>query len=803
LKCDDRKPAAITFPLHVRRGDVLLSLTIAILPFVVFWRQAFLQAFWWVFDVREYFFAYHEAARRVLQSDALPLWNPYAFSGMPLLGDGQTAMFYPPNWLFFLMPAPAALNWAILLQFSIAGVGMYLYTRGLGLSRAPSVTSAVVYMFSGFMVSHIVHLSILSGAALVPLVFLGVERAIVLQSRRWFVVAALFIALQVFTGHPQIPAYAAVAAAIYAPVRALTIHGLRAAVIAPLKVWLMYLLGFGISAIQLVPWAEVAAHSPRAARVTESFLFGLHLGRFDLLLAIFPFLRGSVQTGVFGSSLPGEGVASGIWEHGFYVGIIPLLLAAVAVIGIRREGGVNLKSLTMIWCLITAVALFSASGAIALWRWVIMATPFIGRLRAVVRVLVLADVGLAVLAGIGLQRILAAGRQPGMRRRLLAIAMCAVLIPFTAALVIQAPALRDILTRVDLIYTGFRLPNVWVPLLLCVAAASVFLWWANRGATRVSLLVAAILAALDLGLFAYSFHPSGGREKFGGPPVASFLKRDAGLFRIMPFCGHPNVGQYWDALQGSASMPYGISSANGFNSLQTREYTDYLFSPSWMDVSYGLFSDEHALEPESPLLSSLNVKYVLIPQHEHVTPGSSFRQVYRDAAVTVYENLNAYPRAWFPETVEVRESPTDILSRVRADGFDGRKVALIQARDGPALRIDATRPAAPGSISYGDWGPDHLSLTTSAPGSRVLVLSEMFFPGWDAFIDGKETPIYRANYLFRAVQVPGGTHDVSFTYRPGSALWGMTISMLASLIAIVVAGVTPGIRWGSLAIRSR
>jgi hypothetical protein len=780
--------------MHVRRADVLLPLTIAMLPFLVFWRQALLLAFWWVWDVRDYFFAYHAAAKRVLQSGAFPLWNPYAFSGMPLLGDGQTAMFYPPNWLFFLMPARAALNWAILLQFSIAGVGMYLYTRSLGLSRAPSVTSAISYMFSGFMVSRIVHLSILSGAALVPLAFLGVERAIVIQSRRWFVVAALVISLQVFSGHPQIPAYAAVAAAIYAPVRALTIRGLRAAAVAPLILCLMYLLGFGISAVQLVPWAELARHSPRAAGVTEWFLFGGHLGRGDLLLAIFPFLRGSVQTGVFGSSLPGADAAAGIWERSFYVGIIPLLLAAVALIAIRREDSVNLKSLTMIWCLITAAALFSATEATALWRWVIMSTPFIGRLRGVYRVLVLADVGLAVLAGIGLQRILAAGRQPWMRRRLLVIAMCALFIPFASALVIQTPALRDRLSGANLIYTSFKLPNVWAPLLLCVAAASIFLWWANRAATRTSLLVAAMLAAVDLGLFACSFHPSGGREKFVEPPVASFLKRDGGLFRIMPFCGHKNVGQYWDALQGSASMPYGISSANGFNSLQTREYTDYLFSPSWMDVSYGLFSDEHTLQTESPLLSSLNVKYVLIPQHEHVTPGSSFRQVYRDAAVTVYENLNAYPRAWFPETVKLRESPADILSLVRADGFDGRKVALIQARDKPALRIDATQPDTPGSISYGDWRPDHLSLATSAPGSRVLVLSEMFFPGWHAFVDGKETPIYQANYLFRAVQVPGGTHEVSFTYRPFSVLSGLTISLLATLIAVMVAGIKPGTR---------
>ena len=75
----------------------------------------------------------------MLADGHLPLWNPYVFSGIPLLGDGQTAMFYPPNWLFFLLPAETALNLVVLLQFSIAGVGMFAFARTLGSVAAACV----------------------------------------------------------------------------------------------------------------------------------------------------------------------------------------------------------------------------------------------------------------------------------------------------------------------------------------------------------------------------------------------------------------------------------------------------------------------------------------------------------------------------------------------------------------------------------------------------------------------------------------------------------------------------------------
>ena len=148
----------------------LLIAALLLLPVAVYIRPALLRDVFYFHDVQYYFYPYHALAARLVANGELSLWNPYAFSGLPLLGDGQTALFYPPSWLFFLLPGGAALNYDILLQFSIAGASMFLFARSLGLWRLPAFLGAVVYMFCGFLTARVVHLSILSGAAFILLV---------------------------------------------------------------------------------------------------------------------------------------------------------------------------------------------------------------------------------------------------------------------------------------------------------------------------------------------------------------------------------------------------------------------------------------------------------------------------------------------------------------------------------------------------------------------------------------------------------------------------------------------------------
>jgi len=253
-------------------AGLLAPLALAGLPFILFAPVTFM---WRVFsaqDLQAYFYPYHVLPARMIAEGHLPLWNPYVFSGIPLLGDGQTAMFYPPNWLFFLLPGETALNLVVLLQFSIAGVGMFAYARTIGLWRVPAFVAALAYMFSGAVTARAVHLSIMSGAALLPAVLACVERLLASRGRgatRWCALTAVALACQATAGHPQVPIYTALAVGIVTVVRAAELRtrteGWRQVRTAVLLVAAAYGLGYALAAVQLVPWIEFARLSTRAA----------------------------------------------------------------------------------------------------------------------------------------------------------------------------------------------------------------------------------------------------------------------------------------------------------------------------------------------------------------------------------------------------------------------------------------------------------------------------------------------------------------------------------------------------------
>src|SRR5688572_24009891 len=115
--------------MNSNRRSTWIGLAIALLPFVLFLPETLgLRAFY-VSDFQNYFYPYRKAAVGLVLAGNLPLWNPYAGGGMPLLGDGQTALFFPPNWLAYVMRPIRALMLATIACYSIAGVGFYAFAR--------------------------------------------------------------------------------------------------------------------------------------------------------------------------------------------------------------------------------------------------------------------------------------------------------------------------------------------------------------------------------------------------------------------------------------------------------------------------------------------------------------------------------------------------------------------------------------------------------------------------------------------------------------------------------------------------
>ena len=115
---------------------------------------------------------------------------------------------------------------------------------------------------------------------------------------------------------------------------------------------------------------------------------------------------------------------------------------------------------------------------------------------------------------------------------------------------------------------------------------------------------------------------------------------------------------------------------------------------------------------------------------------------------------------------------------MKATGFDGRRQAVVESTDLPALEPSTSPTKATATRT----SPNELRVTTITTEQRFLVVSEMFYPGWRAYIDDTATPIFRTNYLFRGVVVPAGRHVVRFVYRPASIVVGVAVSSLTLVL---------------------
>ena len=769
-----------------------IPLVLALLPFLLFLPLTLGQRTFFVHDLQYYFYPYHIVSANIVRGGSLPLWNPYAFSGIPLIGDGQTAMFYPPNWLFFLFPGALALSYAVLLQFSIAGVGMYLCARHFGLSALPALIAALSYMFSGFLTARIVHLSIMSGAALVPLLVWLADRALTLRTPRAFVAAAAGAALHAFSGHPQIPVYTALGLGLLALVRAAESGRWRFFLMLPLRLVGIYLFGYAMAAIQLAPWIELGLASPRAAGATFEFVMGTGAHGPDWLLFLFPFLYGQIEPHLFGNVPMGISAAVRAWEHSAYVGILPLALAPLGVAlllarTLRRQ--FDTRWYTLLWLLLLALAgVIIGAGKYSPLAGLVYATPVLGKLRDVERALVLVSFALALFAAFGLQWLI---EWRSMGARLVA--------GLSAALIVVAPAFwvwfagrhggGKILgvEPTNLHHLLESRPSAYVPLALALASGALLVFWALRRPGPRTLALAALLLLADMGVYAASYQPLMNAAQFERQPaVLSALQSGGQPFRKATFLSGSNdmtPGAAQETLAVSWAMAFGVEDINGFNSLQPRRYTDYLYGPQVGDVSYGYLGKPALLQANSPILSSLNVRYLLVPVDMTQPPiGPQFRQVYRSREVRVFENTLVWPRAFFTGSARSENDPAVVLSAVTAPGFDARQASLVEG----ALPTDLAAGPGVSSASVSNQAPNRLEIAASTDAPRLLVVSEMFFGGWRATIDGAEVPILRTNYLFRGVVVPTGAHTVVFEYRPLSVELGLAATLAALAIALVV-----------------
>jgi hypothetical protein len=155
---------------------------------------------------------------------------------------------------------------------------------------------------------------------------------------------------------------------------------------------------------------------------------------------------------------------------------------------------------------------------------------------------------------------------------------------------------------------------------------------------------------------------------------------------------------------------------------------------------------------------------------------------YGDRDVVIYENRDAFPRAWVAGQAVV-VGPGESLARLAEGQFDPWRQVVLE--DWPSDRRGVL--GAPDDWARSASGP-HGSVTVRARAANggFLVLADPYYPGWRAFVDGGEVNILRANHLFRAVPLPPGEHEVRFVFEPSSLRAGALVTLLGAIAAVVL-----------------
>jgi hypothetical protein len=724
---------------------------VAAAPLVVFWQAVVGQRVLAPIDGYRHYLPLHVLAARMLRHGHLPVWNPYTFSGYPLLATNQAAVLYPPNWAFVVFPEVAANNAVVIVNFVIAGVGGFLLSRRLCGDDLGALVSGLGFAFCGFMFAHIPHQSMIASVAWLPWVVWGFELLRARVSAGRLAIGGGAFALVALAGHSQMVFLTVVVLAVYAAVLALASSQARwrPLVLAAALV----VAGGGLAAVQLLPTAAII-HATDRAKLDYASATTYSLPASHTPLLVFPYLFGGQSPT---ARISGRHPYVGAWELrelSGYAGAAALVLAAAGLAIARRDKRVVALVAVGGVCFVMALGSSTPVGRL------VYALPIAGQFRAWGRYLAGVDLVVAILAGYGI----AALRSDATARRARQTAVIAGVVIVVGGLVV--PHVGPV---------AAHHPDAgWAVALPSVAAAAAALLAALVG--RMPRLAAGALTAvvaLDLVL------------SFGAFTEWRTMSPDRKTVDVaLTFVRWPpdapgGIDRYVDLSQRSSAVrdevdiaaTNGSRGVNGFDPLAPRDYLE-----AAGDMSYfGLVTTPAAFtRPQSHLLDLLRVSVVL---DDDPADRTAPRRWQREPALPESFVVGAAARV-------SRAHALDALQGVVS--FDPRTTALVEAR----CRVcDAVRnPGPAGTSEVTRREPSRRTLDVRADRAAMVVVSEAWFPGWHATVDGHAAPVVRVDGIVQGVAVAAGHHTVELRYRPPGLRAGVLVSVF-TIAALATAGV--------------
>lgn len=722
------------------------------------------------------------------------LWIDSLYSGFPAAADPQVQHWYPISLFWALIPH--SWNCFMLSAYVLASCFTYGYVKKLTRSKFAATFSGLAYGMSGFMMVHLGHTAMVHSAAWIPLIIWSLEELRGKFTGQWLVIGSLAIACSILAGHPQISVYSFVLAIVYA----LVLGG--QALIGRWNYYKAFLgvtvLGIALGAIQTIPTAELASLGLRPDMTFEEFN-SFSLPPVEAIKLIFPYILGASHPVSWLYNIPYFGSWNFV-EMAGYAGIITLILALVGLIYAPHRSIAKFWGFTALFCFLLTL------GDVTPLSWVIYHTPLLNSFRVPARHLIEITFAFSVLAGMGLTSIT---RHLLSQKQLLKI--IAYSSGFVSLLVLVVFLSKDTLIDEIIDEVGQEAASQFtllpwsnlalgIPLLILVVAIvfSIYLIrFPEHKIVRYSLL---LLLIFDLGSFGWFCEWKYSPSLSVMQPTAVVQKYSQILNRshqrILPIRG---VKADWDEIPVNISRLWGIPSAGGYGPLILSRMSQLLS----MDVLGQVATPEWTLE-ENRSLDIMAVRFVTIPQdlsqisdlddegeslsalkNLNLLDNSRWNLVENIGQATVYENLRPQPRAWLV-TEAVKLKPDEVLTTIQSSTLpDGRnyepsKMALVEEN----INFKPDQFDSQATVEFKKISETHLQISTNSNAAAFLILSDVYYPGWRAKINGKATKIWQTNYVLRGIKLPQGANTVDFVFKSNKFHFAVGISTAALFVCI-------------------
>ncbi len=669
-----------------------------------------------------------------LKNHEWPLWNPYLANGFPLLAEGQIGTFYLPNLLLFrFLPLIWAYNLNLVLAYLLMASGTYFFSRKLGLAKVSAFFASFIFTFSGYISVHLNHFNSTQSASLMPWIFWAALYLWKKPSLKSSVLLGFLLSQQIFSGYVYIVFITIAGITLFISVYSLTFLSTKITSRLFLSFLLSAAVGFGLSAIQLLPTVELWQLSQRQAGLDFDSVTQYPYPFSHLITFISPYALGNPATGTYPRFNRDWGI---FWENTAYVGILPLMLAFISLIFLKNKT-------VKIFLPILFISLLLVLGKNSPLYFIFGFLPF-NLFRVPSKYLLLVTFMLSLLSSVTIEQlwkfltnISFSSFLPPIRMRAIAYICISIIFlliavdeykfsyqypPATPANWWSAkPEIVDLLPSAGSRVSSSTVPYLWNKIFLKDG-------WGNF----------APFVYLKNGLYPdYNAFFSMGQTDVN---TGGLIPRRLSLFTSFA----QNIGVDKD----TKTATVGSTAANALSIAGV----NFVISP--FKITHSFFSLKNTLP---------------------VPTGIDMDPLY------LYENKEALPRSYLVYNSNKSTTVEDVSSNLADDNFLNEKTVFVED---DSLKINREEKNLK-PVKITSQASAEIQLQAESKTQAILVLADTNYPGWKAYIDDVPAKIYDANLTQRGILFPAGNHKVKFIFRSDFFEAGKKITLFTSLIVFL------------------